>query len=371
MKKLFFIIAALVVSVSLNAKEKNCIFYPEKDAIKNLKIYFDRAGDLYPPSNLHKVNSDMFYYPNRFDKTKNNDIKTALLQEYFSINSGALYAICKDLGISACFNNMQVYLIQQYANQLNQEIKNGKKIVFLIHGFNNFQEEAQSTYCIIKQKLNEKQDLVFVEVYWDGLAYNKKSMSIWSSAQFNAPYAGLGIRKVLNQVNNDGEIIFFTHSLGARVAAQVLFNVDVWKGSNRAVLNNISNIIPTPPQKNITLCMVAPAIPGKNTFDDLDKYVENKTYKNIQKIIVGYNADDSALQKLLLKAPKKFGATSLGVNAGKNEVANTEKTVKNKNSEIQFLEVDLRKDKPLPKEHSMAEYVRAPGFKELIEKTFN
>jgi hypothetical protein len=351
---------------SITSFSQNCVFIPEKDCINDLRIYIDREGYLYPPSDVYQLNADAFYFPSH-DKRFNRQ-HTAKLKSYFERNEAALGDVCDRLGIAKDYVTLQDFLFQAYADRINQEVQKGNRIVFLVHGFNNFQEEALASFYLLKHKLNARyKSIAFVEVYWDGLANNAHPKRIWKSAQVNSSYAGLGIRRLLNKVNKEAEIVLLSHSLGASVVTQALFNVSKWKGKFQKELDAVSNTIPTPPQKSITLCMLVPAIPGENTFDDLNRTVINNTTQHISKIVVGYNWKDKALSKKI-GIRKKFGSTSLGSNAG-NEVFNTRDYIEKKFPDILFKETDLQR-KPMPKEHSIAEYMRSKCFNQFLDDAF-
>jgi len=355
----------ILLFFGIGSYAQNCVFIPEKDCINNLRIYIDREGNLYPPADLYQFDSDIFLNPSQ--NKKFNKQNTSKLDTYFEKDETALAAVCDKLGITKDFAELQDYLFQAYANKINQEAKKGNRIIFLIHGYNNFQEESLSSFYLLKHKLSKYSAISFVEVYWDGLANNTKSTKIWSSAQVNSSYVGLGVRKLLNKVNEDVEIVLLTHSLGASVATQALFNVDKWPKKYQKKLDTISNMIPTPPQKHITLCMIIPAIPGVNTFDDLNRTVENNTSQHIKKIIVGYNRKDKALIKKI-GLSRYFGATSLGCD-GRGEVLKTKTEISNFFPDILFKEINLG-CKPMPKEHSIAEYMRATRFDEFLDMVF-
>lgn len=337
----------------------NCVFTPESDCINNLRVYMDREGNLYPPSDLYKFDVDEFY-----DPTSRGFDLTSRLSEYFKNDRPALHTVCDKLNISRDFETLQDHLLQAYANKINQEAKDGNKIVFIIHGFNNNQLQAATSYSLLRDQLRKGDNLTIVEVYWDGL--HKLPPKIWFKAQPNSVYAGLGLRKILNKVNADVEIALLTHSLGASVATQALFNVCKWTDRNdfQNKLDELSSKIPTPPQKSITLCMFAPAIPGVNTFDGLERTVVNNTSQHIKKIIIGYNNKDRELKKRILNASKYLGSTSLGSDAD-GEVAKTKETILGLYPSIFVEGIDLSR-KPIPKDHSIKGYILADRFPEFL-----
>ncbi len=357
MRIIIFLVLTLLIS---NVYADNCVFRPESDCVNSLKIFIDREGSIYPPSNLYSFRQGLFFNP-----PKDGNDNTSKLSVYFKNDSVGLITVCKGLDITDNFDTMQNYLLKSYAEKINNEVKEGKKIVLLIHGFNSSYKETSESYNILKSKLSNRNDIAIVEVYWDGLT--KKALKIWPKAQANSVYSGLAIRKLLNKVDSNAEIMLLTHSLGASVATQALFNVSKWTNGFQKYVDSLSKNIPTPPQKNITLSMFAPAIPGVNTFDDLNKIVENNTTRHIKKIIVGYNHKDFALIKGV-GIREHIGSTSLGCDSD-DEITKTQDTILSIAPNIIYKSFDLSK-KPKPKKHSVAEYVRAELFETFLNEGF-
>jgi hypothetical protein len=355
----------IIISLSLTlllstVYAENCVFMPESDCVNRLKIFIDREGSIYPPSNLYSFRQGLFFNP-----PKDGNDNTSKLNVYFKNDLVGLTTVCKGLGVTDNFDAMQNYLLKSYAERINKEVKEGKKIVFLIHGFNSPYEASLNSYDILKSKLSNRNDIAIVEVYWDGLT--KNALRIWSNAQVNSIYAGLAMRKLLTKVDSNAKIMLLTHSLGASVATQALFNVSKWTNEFQKYVDCLSNVIPTPPQKHIILSMFAPAIPGVNTFDDLNRTVGNNTALCIKKIIVGYNQKDLALIKGI-GIKENIGSTSLGCNS-KDEIKKMQEVILSITPNITCKSFDLSK-KPKPREHSIAEYVLAELFNSFLAEAF-
>jgi len=345
----------------------NLAFIPQANCIKNLKVYLDREGNLYPPSEIHSTDKDKFWNPNKHWRITGDT--TSKLKVYFDHQPEILENVCNQLDIEKDFNSLQTHLLQAYTKQINAEVAKGNKIVFLIHGFNSNQKNSKESFEALKIELNKKDNLSVVEMYWDGLSFSL-GVGIWGAAQANSAFVGLGVRKLLNLISSNAEIILLTHSLGASVATQSLFNVSKWSSEFQKEVDEKAKAIPTPPQKDITLAMIAPAIPGKNTFDDLGETTYDDTC-HINKIIVGYNKKDSALKKgigLVLK--KHFGSTSLGCNAD-NEVEKVKKKLAENFKEIQFHSFDLNIGLEDPENHSVKGYIEATNFQGFLDETIN
>lgn len=346
-------------------QKENLVFIPQANCIENQKIYFDREGNLYPPSEIHSIDKDKFWNPNKHWGITGDT--TSKLKVYFEHQPEILEKVCNQLGIEEDFDELQSYMLQAYTKQINAEVAKGNKIVFLIHGFNSNPKESVESFEALKTELNKKDNLSVVEMYWDGL-FNDKGPGIWGAAQANSAFVGLGVRKFLNLISSNAEIILLTHSLGASVATQSLFNVSKWSSEFQKEVDEKAKAIPTPPQKDITLAMIAPAIPGQNTFDDLGKTTYDDTC-HIKKIIVGYNKKDFALTKCV-GIKKHFGSTSLGCNAD-NEVEKVKKKLAENFKEIHFHSFDLNEGLEDPKNHSVIGYIEATNFQSFLDETIN
>lgn len=390
MKKILFFIA-LFIFTGINAQQKcpcskknsvchnspniprsytNVIFYPKANEDNIIRIYFDRMGDLYPDNDSPKIDKSIFLY-------KRNE-NYATLRFYFEDikNVEELNRLALQFETQSSYDSIRQNLFKHYAKTINNKLNDNKfeQVIFLIHGFNNLQEEAEITYNDLKAQFPKDRKILFVEVYWDGLA-KKNSKKIWSSAQPNSAYVGLGLRQLLGMVNSDIKITLIGHSTGASVATQVLFNPYKWKEDFQKKINDRFKQIPTPNQREINLFLLAAAIPGVNTFKDIkntevaENLIEIPTYQNISKIIIGYNNHDHALKKLLWKKidlglANKFGATSLGCNYN-GEVQNTINIINEETSHIRVEAFDLS-EKDCQKDHCVQSYIQSPGFQKII-----
>lgn len=105
-------------------------------------------------------------------------------------------------------------------------------------------------------------------------------------------------------------------------------------------------VVCTPHQEDIRIGMIAPAIPGVNTFksfnsrtlktEDSCREQNIPSEKNtITRIVIGYKKDDFALKKWIFS--KKLGATSLGNNSKtkkKTEIEWTKDKLVSSNTEV-------------------------------------
>jgi len=189
------------------------------------------------------------------------------------------------------------------------DMNSTKRLYVLIHGYNNSFSEASKTFEDIRcQILNANAKVsVFLEVYWDGLYEGLFTVPIpvwyWFDSMTYSNLVGqVGLRRILNQLPNDTELIFITHSRGAGVAFSAL--TDPMYDSHITIPNFES--IDARRFSSITLIAVAPAIGSGHPLSGLHESLPDRSG-----IIVGFNANDPVLQKSLLGS-KTFGDTSLG-----------------------------------------------------------
>lgn len=293
---------------------------------KTVRIFLDRWGDVYPDIAIEKklfrdqysVLEDYFRYLGNLEQLYN--------RYHFPYNPPA-----NDQDYKYKFNYVQDYLRSTLADSINILAEN-KKLVFLIHGYNNDPDSASKAFSTLRDKI-ASQDLdeqfQFVELYWDGLKDLDKlpnSSKIWDNAQVSASWAGIGLRGVLNKISKHN-IYVFTHSHGAAVITEALFNVKRFpdkyykKHKDGKELVTFQQLIETP-QSNFVVGMIAPAIPGENVFKNYwERTGEEQTQKSNQKnyvFINGFNANDRVVLKPL-KLTKYFGSTTFACNREEND----------------------------------------------------
>lgn len=331
-----------------------------------VRLYFDRYGFMYPdyPLDDHEIGI--------------NDSRLELL---FKNNPDLYKTICNKEGIGGevCNNNhdtdkdpLQRKIIQNAIDSINSKGKE-KKIVFLIHGFNKHPllpigKSSSDENQKMRQKLKEVYPAVnflFVEIYWDGCTQVNgqhsaalNSLKIWDNGQAASNYIGLELRRVLCGVNAKN-IYVITHSLGASVITTALFNVEKFSDSRymREIIGfyNDSNIYRTPQQTQLNIGMLAPAIPGTNTFDEYDDRTPNSVKNNNYCFTVGFNKNDEVLQKFL-KIPSQMGSTTLGCNA--EELLATKQQVNTKNRNVlNSVDFSTYRNGNLQTDHSFITYI--------------
>ena len=302
---LFFFANSLIVAQSTH------VLYGERD-LKNehLAIYIDKEGSLYP--NYSISNSSL-------------DSCNASLKDWYKKHS------IDFISISKLYNcNFSTYSIEN-CNILNDSIVssvqhtiNTKKgeytsVSFLIHGYRkpfvktNGDRTSPRDYATLEEAINKSFTTLFVVVYWDGMygccfstntKENKQLYHLLQEAKKNALPVGQCLRKVLFNLHFD-TINVITHSLGAEVAINALFNTS-------------DCAFQTPTNSRINICLIAPALSEdsfKNYYNRTTSY-DFKTKDNY-KLTILYNDHDFVLRKKVGwfgPGPYKYVNTTLGCN---------------------------------------------------------
>ena len=321
MHRILFL-AFLIVS-SLSTIAQNSVLYGERDTVRNhLALFYDKEGTIYPD-----------YFISNASLEKNG----ASLRQWYSNNTDQFLAIAQKY--RCCFAECSAASIETLSDSItavNSRRINSTKAqygsaTFLVHGFRKPFVPSNGDYTSVRdfQIMEDNVSLLgnrsecFVEVYWDALYGRKFSASIkenrllfalFEQAQANALSVGKNFRQILSQTSFD-TINIYSHSLGAKVVAQALFNV-------------AECTAPTPTNRCINICMVAPAISGDEIFMN---YFSRNTSLNYRlhdnyRLAIAYNIHDFVLKKKDNKlgwfgpGPYKHGNTSLGCNYRKSIV---------------------------------------------------
>ncbi|WP_348635068.1 alpha/beta hydrolase [Chryseobacterium sp. PvR013] len=254
-------------------------------------------------------------------------------------------------------------------------LSNNKKLVFLIHGYNNTGESASLALEKLRVEVIKKfphEKFQFVEVYWDGLTKRDNplnSTTIWNNAQYSSSMAGLGLRKILINIKNKENYVI-THSHGASVITEALFNVRRFDDKyyitnyNGKEIANLQAIYNTPTSK-FSVGMLAPAIPGYNVFHEYyDRTVEGSsvvTTMTNYRFVNGFNKYDVATTKGFLAG--SFGATTLACR--EDDHLAVQAFFKNDSkiySRINFSEDKNNKQRS----HAVVAYIENPNFNTFL-----
>ncbi|MES2388686.1 MAG: hypothetical protein V4543_11850 [Bacteroidota bacterium] len=306
------------------------------------RLYFDKFGHLYPDPAL-SIDEFKFFYPFSRDISytahssgnlefyfTNDKYKLDELRKFYHVHAG--------LSPARDFAVVQDSILARYTRQITSLCDTFEiaSLVFMIHGFNV--ADPQPSFSKLRRSIKKygyenTAKPLYIEVHWDGL-YAKNPLvlsSIWPQALTNSKYVALGLRRFISRLNcHELPISIITHSLGAGVGTGALFNTiskcDGADVENNKALKRLMNL-PPPDEPRIRLAMLAPAIPGGNTFIDFNSRSPeiSPAKNNIDRIIIGYNPLDYATSKGYGKLmASRAGGTNLGCNNGYEQSYNDE-----------------------------------------------
>jgi hypothetical protein len=264
-----------------------------------VRIFMDKDGNYYP---------DIYIRDRALIKNHNS------LSEWYRNNINAFDILCKKYEIpQGTFEQKLDQLNDAIANNLVIEINtksSGCDIVNVyVHGFSkkaygcrlidrHSTGDNKKLEISMSGKTNKK--LFFVEVYWDSKfinvffgAHKSKGYYIYRDYSIsNALHVGLSLRKVISNIQTP-QLNIITHSSGAIVACEILFNADT-------VNPYLQTVIPTPIQQHIKTCMIAPSMSAA-IFDTYFSRAGNviKPQNDNYLLSVVYNRNDFVLNKNL------------------------------------------------------------------------
>lgn len=236
MKRLILAILLASMAIAPIAAAKQVVF---DDAFRSRQrpstIVMDRRGALYPAGDatmgitLKDLTVVRGVEPDQFD--------FSTLHAYY----GARHAsdpckLWRDFGMAcdpdACFQKAWDGLQQSRRKELAGRIVGdaaGRDIVLIIHGFNNSSDESTAWYEKVEEDIAQQEarlgrKLFPIRLYWDGLSYGFPP-AVWPEAQFNGPWVGLELRRLLREVyaaEPETRVRVMTHSSGAFVITNTL-----------------------------------------------------------------------------------------------------------------------------------------------------
>jgi hypothetical protein len=115
--------------------------------------------------------------------------------------------------------------------------------------------------------------------------------------------------------------------------------------------------------------MLAPAIPGVQTFNDINNTaLDEGDNENYKRIVVGYSEHDHVNGKGMYSIfASRYGQRALGVSRG--EVHNTHKTVIKETEGVKFLSANFTGDSK-KNTHTLSQYMELGRFHDFIDDTF-
>lgn len=327
MKIIILILSVTLLLASCKLYHNNVVFisYSKEKHSNVYPLFMDRYGDYYP-----------IYPLQQFDKRKTLASLRNHYKHYkdtWSSNNNLLYH-----DNSNNFDSLQTKIIDLNTELINEtiKVKHYTSVTFIMVGFNNTYLATKKDTLNANMKLDKLIEFVdsvkpnnntlFVKLYWDGKYSGNKigSASNFRYATTNSYYVGFGLRKLIQKLETRN-INFISHSLGANIVCEAIFNqenkitnTNHFKDSLQKLHSKTNIFIEN---KTIKAAIIAPAMPGTNTFIDFFNATLNpKLNKNDVSFFVGWFKDDAALKKFIF--PNKLGSTTLGCNY-KNETEST------------------------------------------------
>lgn len=355
----------LLFSASLSAQH---VFYGERvaDSTK-LALYFDKDGFPYPDyyipnSTMEKAGGSLFAW---FMQNSDAFISISAQHQLFpeKIDSETIYRLR---------DSITAVQLRRINNELN---KGWPAVAYYIHGFRksylpqNGDVTSQDEFQLLKTNLTSYSGVpnaLAIEVYWDGMydccfstkrKKNRELFRLFEQAGNNAMVVGLGLRSFLNGTKTT-HLQIVAHSLGAVVATSALFNIGGRTG-------------PTPAQRRVSVCFIAPAMGNDLLLDNYLKHngftVNNQPFSDNYRLLIIYNEKDFVLRKKDPKigwfgpGTKRYGNTSLGCNHRKAAVQ-LQQQLKEQGVELKLLDKTS-----LGKVHSLRFYAKDQNLKEMSD----
>lgn len=369
--------------------------YPDllgEQKINYYPLFMDSYGGLYPATQIYPDNFDfaantrsdlnLLRYSHYNNFKYNPELKTKLSETGFNVSS-INYKTDTDLqeDINKFYENWNGYFIPKALVSINEKLVGKKHIIFFIHGYNVPYSLGVVQSMSVLKKL-EKQGLnldstLLIPVFWSSNnqknnqigstdfdvqdAKNLKNFGKWRHYSNRAYYAGLTLRRILNGLDLSADefkdVMIISHSLGTTIATTACMNTTA-KLSKGKISDDLKSKMTSSnyplPSYPIKLFLSAPAIPGVNTFKDMNSSFYNKL------VFSTINKKDRMLRKFFL-FPAKFSSTTLGCNHQK-EVEKTQEVFfeNNLHNNFFFDTVSNRRD------HDIFTYMRQTEYVEFL-----
>ncbi|MBL0048924.1 MAG: hypothetical protein IPP32_12605 [Bacteroidetes bacterium] len=352
---------------------------PNVTNVEFVSLFFNRNGVLYP--------NEKWFLQSRKDK--------------------------KDFREKGITNNPDTAILIKVVAYIASKVKSNTKIVFQIHGFNvpgeldwYFGDEVAKTINSVDATSN----YLIVRVVWDAGGMKKinkpnenpKRMGFeFSNKAYTTYKVGLTLRKIINKLESSlpsphtYKMYTIAHSLGCNVAAELSINqvsklslrrrekadkaiiFERYKKINEPNFDALdidfidklykrnlacdSDLLPSnnTPIAGLTNIFIAAAMPGWNTFIDMNKN-NNNTY------CIAYNSIDLMLLKekfLRNKLVPKFGSTTLGCDYLGEATVNTPLIFQKINKSKQLYLLDLTNNP----DHYFIYYLHNPKLKASLK----
>ena len=222
------LLSIVLMMLSGCATKTQVLYSSDQRSATRLSFFMDRAGDLYPPASVSVDDRAMLAPRTPADFVT---LKAAYREKAKESGNPDWSALLSAAGVdpSGAFEQdwerIQTAFRTALADRITTSARDADDVVLLIHGFNNTYAEAAAWYALVEDDLSRHaaakgRRLAFVRMYWNGLTGSPPA--VWTAAQANGPWVGLGLRRVFNRLPDDIPLRVFTHSSGAFVMTNAL-----------------------------------------------------------------------------------------------------------------------------------------------------
>lgn len=278
--------------------KRSAPFPAPENSVHVTRLYLDKVGDIYPDTTILLHDRDLRIHDHQLKLYFSSEIGAAQWR-----NVTELYRLPSDVPFDTGWDTLQAHLRQQYAIRIEEVSGVGHPLFVLVHGFNA--ADAQKSYEPLRAEVIRREpNATFLEVYWDGWSF-LPGVGIWGEGQHNSYLAGLGLRRVLNRIDEETPVRIITHSLGGAVATAALWNIESrldlkptlekWRREYFEMRNDTLRRR-TPSLRNVRLGMIVPATTG-NTFTDYPLRTPPENRSKIDRVIIGINPLDFPVTK--------------------------------------------------------------------------
>lgn len=386
--------------------------FPASKGVKTISLKFDGMGCVYP-LNKEIVNgikeeildeglADTYFEKNSFfqlyyKKTQKKGSK--LINEFIKksnlrFDDSDLYRISgiryPTIPYYDFIEKWNEKFIPEWIDEFNRLLSTNKfkRIIFFIHGYNVPYSLAHLQGNVMLDSLLSfspdltPEDILYVRLIWPsgdnkyhqisstecnyGNIQGPGTVKLYQYVSNRAYLASVYLRRILTNIQTNAPIDIITHSHGSTIATTALIKttsklhltVDEKDKSEMYQL-----IVNEPlPNKQISVFLNAPSIPGVNTFSDIDTTIS--FYKKYF-FFIGYNNNDKTLKKgfidLLTDLAPYLSSTTLGCNY-EDEVTKTKKVFAEKGLATQV----IAKENSVVEEHEFFCYLHQPLFKQNL-----
>lgn len=314
------ILLLLYIFLYIPCRSQSNVLFGERGNVSANKVFFDKEGTIYP--NYLIQDSVLF----------KND---GCLSRWYKSEPDKFAEIAREYGctfVAFSSDNLKILndsIVNAARKNINSEAKNFNSITVLIHGFRkaykNLNEDVSSPddYNTLTQTIDKyrRSKTYYIEIYWDcmygccfskNIRRNEQLFQLFEIAQKNAESVGKNLRYLIDGLSTD-TLNVLTHSLGAKVAVNMLWNTQ-------------NCTVPIPFFKRTNICMVAPAIAGVENFRNYYKRTQVAPDIDNYRLAIVFNEKDFVLKKkdnkigVVGPGPYKYGNTTLGCNFGNSAI---------------------------------------------------